>query len=125
MGLAVGDDGTGLVTPLEVVSYDGRTAAAALIAETARRQRADLVVIGVPTLADGSVGPAARRSHALAEAVGELGLEVVLQGEYLTTDEAKRRARSAGRGRRAPVDDIAAQVILEEFLARRPPSAEA
>jgi putative Holliday junction resolvase len=125
MGLAVGDDRTGLVTPLEVVPYEGRSAAAEHIAETARHRGADRVVIGEPRLADGSTGPAARRSHALAEAVRELGLEVVLQGEFLTTDEARRRARSAGRGRREPVDDIAAQVILEEFLAHGPSSAGA
>ena len=82
-------------------------------------------MIGLPTLEDGSAGPAARRSHALAEAVRELGIEVVFQGEFLTTDEAKRRARSIGRPPRAPVDDLAAQVILEEYLATKRRAAEA
>jgi len=41
----------------------------------------------------------------------------VLQGEFLTTNEARRRARAAGRSPRRPVDDIAAQILLEEHLA--------
>ena len=124
MGLAVGDDSTGVVSPMEVVSYEGRVSAARYIAETARRIDAGRVVIGLPTLEDGSLGPAARRSQLLAEIVGELGLDVALQSEFLSTDEARRRAGSVGRRRGQPVDDIAAQVILEEYLATRTSSAE-
>jgi putative Holliday junction resolvase len=117
IGLAVGDDGTGVVTPLEVVAYDGAAAAAQLIAEAARRLAAGCVVVGLPTLADGSAGPAARRSCLLAEHLRTLGVEVVLQSEFLSTDEARRRARAAGRPRSGWVDDLAAQVLLEEYLA--------
>jgi putative Holliday junction resolvase len=117
IGLAVGDDGTGVATPLEVVAYDGAAAAAQLIAEAARRLAAGCVVVGLPTLADGSTGPAARRSRLLAEHLRTLGVEVVLQSEFLSTDEARRRAREAGRPRSGWVDDLAAQVLLEEFLA--------
>jgi putative Holliday junction resolvase len=117
VGLAVGDDQTGLVSPLEVAASRGTAAAASLIVDAAARVGAGLVVIGVPTLADGSSGPAARRSEVLADAVRQLGLEVVLQSEYLTTHEARRRARTAGRAGGKPVDDIAAQIILEDYLA--------
>jgi putative transcription antitermination factor YqgF len=117
MGLAVGNDRTGTASPLEVVPYGGAPAAARHIAETAERLGAGRIVLGLPTLADGSVGPAARRSERLAEELAELGLDVVLQGEYLSTDEARRRARAAGRPPRQAVDDLAAQVILEEYLA--------
>lgn len=117
MGLAVGDDQTGFVSPLEVVASEGTAAVAELIVDTAARVGASLVVIGVPTLADGSSGPAARRSELLAQMVRELGVEVVLQSEYLTTHEARRRARSAGRPAGGPVDDLAAQIILEDYLA--------
>ncbi len=77
----------------------------------------ELVVIGLPTAADGTDTPACGRSRALAGALTEAGLRVVLQPELLTTDEARRRARAAGRRPRSPVDDLAAQVILEEFLS--------
>ena len=120
MGLAVGDDVTGVVSPLDVVSYPGAAGAAALIAETAKTVGAQVVVVGLPARADGSTGSAAERSHKIARELRTLGHEVELQSEYLTTNEARRRARSAGRRANRPVDDIAAQVILEEYLVTRP-----
>jgi putative Holliday junction resolvase len=117
MGLAVGDDTTGTVSPLEVVPYRGTEAAAHTILDTAARLQAGCVVLGLPARADGTVGGAARRTEELAAALRRLGLDVATQREFLTTDEARRRARAAGRRARDPVDDIAAQVILEEYLA--------
>jgi len=117
MGLAVGDGLTGVVSPLEVVSYRGAQAAARFLADAAERLGAGCIVLGLPTLANGSVGPAARRTEVLAAELRALGLEVDFQGEFLSTDEARRRARAAGRPPGRPVDDLAAQVILEEYLA--------
>jgi len=126
MGLAVGDDTTGVTSPLEIVPYEGVKRAAQQIAALASKVGAARVVLGLPTLEDGTRGPASRRTDRLAEALEVLGVEVALQSEFLSTDEARRRARTAGRPPRQPVDDIAAQVILEEHLATRSaaPSAE-
>ena len=120
MGLAIGDDTTGVASPLEIVAYAGVNQAAQQIADMASKIGAARVVLGLPTLEDGSRGPASRRTDRLAEALKALGIEVALQSEFLSTDEARRRARAAGRPTRQPVDDIAAQVILEEHLASRP-----
>ncbi len=117
MGLAVGDDQTGVVSPLDVVTSSGIAAAAQIIADTAVKIEATRVVIGLPSSADGLPGPAARRTELLAEAVRKLGLEVALQSEYLSTNEARRRAREIGWPRNRPVDDLAAQIILEDYLA--------
>ena len=126
MGLAVGDDTTGVASPLEIVPYSGIDRAAQQIVTVAAMVGAARVVLGLPTLEDGSRGPASRRTDRLAEALEALGVEVALQSEFLSSDEARRRARAAGRSPRQPVDDIAAQVLLEEHLASRPaaPSAE-
>jgi putative Holliday junction resolvase len=126
MGLAIGDDATGLASPLEVVACDGTTHAARLIADSAIKLDVACVVVGLPVREDGSRAPACRRSEALASELAALGLEVVLQSEFLTTNEARRRARSAGRPKNRPVDDIAAQILLEEFLATQTetPAAE-
>jgi putative transcription antitermination factor YqgF len=86
----------------------------------AEESNASRVVLGLPTLDDGSRGPAARRTERLAEKLAEMGVAVILQNEFLTTNEARRRARAAGRSPRQPVDDIAAQVLLEEYLASHP-----
>jgi len=119
MGLAVGDDTTGVASPLEIVPYEGVDRAAQQIAALASKIGAARVVLGLPSLEDGSRGPASRRTERLAEALEALGVEVALQGEFLSTDEARRRARAAGRPPRQPVDDLAAQVLLEEHLASR------
>ncbi len=119
MGLAVGDDVTGIALPFGIVAYEGADRAAHRIADTAREVDAARVVLGLPTREDGSLSPACRRTEKLQSALAALGIEVVLQSEFLSTDEARRRARAAGRQRNQPVDDIAAQILLEEHLAGR------
>ena len=119
LGLAVADDATGIVTPLEVIPYRGVATAAADIAARVRTHDAQQVVVGLPTTADGEPTAACRRSHALARALHGLGLDTVLQPEYLSTNEARRRARDAGLPRERPVDHLAAQIVLEEYLSTR------
>jgi putative Holliday junction resolvase len=116
-GLAVGDDATGLAGPLAVIDAAGVAEVAHRIAAEVEHLGAAAVVIGLPTGADGAETAACARSHALAIALAELGVETRFQREHLTTNEARRRARSAGRPAAAPVDDLAAQIILEEYLA--------
>jgi putative transcription antitermination factor YqgF len=123
MGLATGDDETGVASPLGVVPYKGVASAARRIAALAEECGASCVILGLPTREDGSRGPAARRTELLADAIAKLGLKVVLQEEFLTTNEARRRARAAGRARHRPVDDIAAQILIEEHLAKSPRSS--
>ena len=126
IGLAIGDDFSGVASPLGIEPYEGADQAARLISRLADDSNAARVVLGLPTLEDGSRAPGARRTERLAEALAKLGVEVVLQAEFLTTNEARRRARDSGRSPRQPVDDIAAQVLLEEYLAthRRPNTGE-
>ncbi len=119
MGLAVGDDITGIVTPLAVVGYDGASAAAKTICQMAREHNTECVVIGLPTSANGELTPACRRSQTLVRELERVGIEVALQREFLTTSEAKRRAREAGIPAGRPFDHLAAQVLLEEYLATR------
>jgi putative Holliday junction resolvase len=117
MGLAIGDDATGVASPLAVMPYEGVDHAARKISAVAEESGATCIILGLPTGEDGSPGSAARRSELLSEAITKLGLKVVLQKEFLTTNEARRRARAVGRSPRQPVDDIAAQILLEEHLA--------
>jgi putative Holliday junction resolvase len=123
LGLAVGDDETGIVSPLGVVEYRGVEAAVETIRAHAQRHGAERFVVGLPTTACGEPTPACRRSHALAESLAAHGLSVEFQSEHLSTNEARRRAREAGLPAGRPVDHLAAQVLLEEFLAARQPPA--
>lgn len=123
VGLAVGDDATRTATPLKVFLYHGAAAAARVIREAAARSAAEVIVVGWPAGADGRPTPACRRSEALLLELEALGLAAVRQAEYLTTDEARRRARAAGAPPSAPVDHLAAQVLLEEYLSSHVGSA--
>jgi putative Holliday junction resolvase len=118
MGMAVGSRSVGVVTPLVVVPYQGAERAADEIVRRAEAAGAGTVVIGRPTDADGRDTGACRRSDAIAEALEGSGLAVAFQREYLTSNEARQRARDAGRRSSDPIDDLAAVVILEEYLAR-------
>lgn len=117
VGIAVGDDETGLASPVAVIPYRGVLATSeALCCEVARFEAAS-VVIGLPTDVNGEETAACRRSRALAAAIEDAGVRTSFQPEYLTTHEARERARLCGRPREAAIDDLAALVLLEEFLA--------
>jgi putative Holliday junction resolvase len=80
------------------------------------------VVVGLPLNMDGSEGRQAARVRAFAERLGAyLGLPVELWDERLTTVEAERTLRAAGLSRarrRVLVDQEAAAIILQSYLAR-------
>ncbi|HHQ48721.1 MAG TPA: Holliday junction resolvase RuvX [Acidobacteria bacterium] len=116
IGLAIGNDVTATATALEVVPYGGVAEAVRRIVQMAEEQGAGTLVLGLPLDVDGKETAACARSHKLRAALEALGWRVELQAEYLTSNEARRRAREAGLPRRAPIDHLAAQVLLEEFL---------
>ena len=118
IGLALGDSTTGVVSPLKVCVYEGCSHTALLLRDIVKELQVAIVVVGLPTNADGEETPACRRSHVLKTALTALGLVVELAPEHLSTREARQRAREAGRPASQPVDDIAAQVVLEDFLWR-------
>ncbi len=119
MGLAWADATRGIIVPDTVVAYEGIGRAVELICRLVRERAAELVVLGLPTDADGRETPACRRTHRLAGELMAHGCSVALQPEYLTTNEARRRARRAGLPRGAHVDHLAAQIILEDYLSGR------
>jgi putative Holliday junction resolvase len=80
------------------------------------------LVVGLPLNMDGTEGPQARRVRVFAERLGShLGLPIELWDERLTTFEAEAALRDAGvpsSKRRVLVDQEAAAIILESYLAR-------
>ncbi len=116
-GVAQGDDEIGLATPLEIVTVTSLSAAVLAIVEMVKSVGAVKVVIGLPTNVDGEETEACARSRAVARELEAHGISTVLQPEFLSTNEARRRARQASRRKGQPVDDLAAQVILEEFFS--------
>ena len=121
IGIAVSTGG--LALPLATLHRTGDAQAVTAIAELARSERATGLVVGEPRRLDGSIGDAARRARALAARLAEAtGLPCRLVDESLTSRAAEERLRQAGVDpRRHPerVDQVAAQILLEEALAAR------
>lgn len=87
------------------------------------------VIVGLPLNMDGSEGAAAKGAKALAKALEaalkkkELSCEVELWDERLTSFEAEQRTRQQGVAKakaKAFLDSVAAEVLLEDYLASHP-----
>ena len=121
IGLAVSSGG--LALPLETLERRDDAQAIAAVAEVARREGVTGLVVGEPRRLDGTVGDAAKRARALAgRLAAATGLPCRLVDESLTSRAAEERLRQAGIDpRRHPerVDQVAAQILLEEALAAR------
>lgn len=119
VGVAAGDDDSGVVTPLAVLDGRDRRALIDALERLAAERDAEFVV-GLPLRLDGSAQRLTRDARAFAATLQRAtGRAVHLQDETLSTVEAAHLSRDAGRRARTPVDDLAAQVLLQSFLAAR------
>jgi putative Holliday junction resolvase len=111
-----------LALPLRTVPFTSDREAVATIAAAAREEGATALVVGEPLRLDGSRGDAAARARAFAGKLARAsGLPCTLVDERLTSRAAEDRLRAAGVDpRRHPerVDQVAAQILLEEALQR-------
>jgi putative holliday junction resolvase len=120
IGLAISDELGVIANPCGVVKHIARAVDAAAIALIARERNAVRIIVGCPYGAEGEVGPQARKSVRMLEALREqIDLPVELWDEYGSTELA-RSARFAMGARRAKreghMDDLAATVILQSYL---------
>jgi len=111
-----------LALPHSTLARSSDAAAVAAIAEIARDERVTGLVVGEPRRLDGTEGDAARRVHGFARRLeAATGLTCTFIGEALTSRAAEERLRGAGVDpRRHPerIDQVAAQLLLEEALER-------
>jgi putative Holliday junction resolvase len=121
IGLAV-SQGT-LALPLVTVRRSSDEQAIDAIAALAREEGVAALVVGEPRRLDGTSGDAAARVRRFAEKLAlATGLPCTFVDEALTSRDAEARLREAGIDpRRHPerVDQVAAQLLLEEALRRR------
>lgn len=122
VGLARSDPEGILATPVQTLSRDLATAAdLQFIAELAGETAAIDVVVGLPRSLSGAEGRAAAAARRYAEQLAQhvFPATVRLLDERLTTIDAQRVLRSAGRAgraQRAVVDQVAAVLILQAAL---------
>lgn len=128
IGVAVADPSGTIASARRVLARKGHTADAAAVAELARTEAADAVVVGLPLELDGSEGHRARlvlRFVAVLKAVlKDMPGPVTLHtwDERFSTAAAERTLLEAdvSRARRKQaVDSMAAQFILQGWLEAR------
>jgi putative holliday junction resolvase len=125
IGLAISEGS--LALPLTTLQRTTDRAAIVAIVALAHQEGVTGLVVGEPLRLDGSRGDAADRARAFAGKLARVsGLACSLVDERLTSRAAEERLRAAGVDpRRHPerVDQVAAQILLEEALERLPPPA--
>ena len=118
IGLALSDEMQLLASPHAILDRSrGLTAVLDQLLSLVRGEHVERVVVGLPLNADGSEGPQARRARAFAATAERvLQVPVTVWDERLTSQEATAIGRANHRSPRDPVDDIAASLILQDYL---------
>lgn len=107
-------------------SYHTRTRAAddvAAIAALLERERAKVVVVGLPLKRDGSESPQTEKVRAFAALLEASGLRVALQDERFSTKLATQSLMTTAsrkqRQEKGRTDEASAVAILETWLGQR------
>lgn len=125
VGLAVSDPEGIVARPLEVLEGLETEGFASAIAERARDLEVSEIVVGIPLRMNGDRGPEAMAAEEFARRLEE-SVEVPVRrwDERLSTVEAERAMRAAGkdaRAQRGVVDKVAAALVLGAYLESRRP----
>lgn len=122
IGLAISDELLLTARPLATLVRRNRRDDFRRLRELARAEGVARIVVGHPLNMDGTAGPMAAEAARFASRLQkELGLPVELADERLSTWEAARtlkETRSRGKSP-AKADDVAAAVILRQYLQSR------
>ena len=127
LGLALSDELGLTARPLATLERTNRNDDLRRLRELAREHGVALILVGHPVHLDGSSSEMAAEAARFAERVRkQLGLPVEMVDERLSSWEAQqaiaatRRAPGgkAGPARRGELDQVAAAVILRDYLAR-------
>lgn len=121
-GLALSDVSRYLASGIGYVSPGGIVKTADKVAEVAVENKASAVVVGLPKNMDGSEGFRADRAKEFADMLRErLDIPVIMFDERMTTMAASRflnETNTRGAKRKAAVDTLSAQIILQNVLDR-------
>ena len=122
IGLALTDPIGLLATPLRTLSRKGVRADVEALVPTVEERGVAHLVVGMPYELDGSEGRSARLARQVGDALAaRTGLPLHYVDERYSSVEAERRMIASGarrKKRRDIVDQVAAVVILEAWLAR-------
>jgi putative holliday junction resolvase len=127
LGFAVSDEIGVIATPRGLLHRQSYNKDAAAIGDLVEREKAERVIVGLPTGLSGRPTEQTRRAERFAEMLASrLSVPVELWDERLTTVMARRLRPSATRTPEKgaeSVDAVAAALILQSYLDRRSPSS--
>ena len=116
IGVALSDEGRSLATPREVIAFTSFADLIAKLKHIVAEQQVTALLVGHPLSLNGAEGPQAQRVAKAAQRIrAGLQLPLTLWDERLTTVQAQA-LRPARRQRRAPLDHIAAALLLQDYL---------
>ena len=119
-GVAVCDKNEMLASPVCIVEQRNADLLIEKICSLAMEYKAEQLVVGLPKNMDSSEGERAQKCKLFSEALSEkAGLEVVLRDERLSTVYAHNvlnATNTRGKKRKAVVDQVAAVMILQDYI---------
>lgn len=120
IGVAIGDLETRLAHPLETIAEEANAPRFERIAGLIGEWRPAALVVGLPLTLEGEEHEMTQRCRRFANQLhGRYGLPVSLVDERLTSVSAESRLSEAGvygKQRKAVLDSLAAQEILQDYL---------
>ncbi len=118
-GLAVSDISEFLASPQGTIKAEGLKSASAKIAEAAKANGAEKIIVGLPKNMDGSEGDRAKKCRKLAETLSKMGFVTEMADERLSTMAAAQHLNATntrGKKRKDAIDAASAVVILQSYL---------
>jgi putative Holliday junction resolvase len=123
IGIAISDPTQTIALPLTVIKHTSRALDAAMVADLAQQNQAKLIVIGKSMDEDGDPTPQSRYAERLEEAIRQqCDIPIITWDESFSTQEARQARIMMGakrKNRRGHLDEMAAAVILQDYLDAR------
>ena len=121
IGLALSDSGGILASPLTIIDHTTETGDIEAILKIAREREAERIIVGLPRLMNGDVGPQAQKVPGLyrGNARKYTNIPIEYRDERLTTVTAQRLHQETGSKKKKGIiryDAMAAAVILQDYL---------
>lgn len=117
IGVAVGQTLTGTASPAAIIKARDGQPDWQQVEGILKEWRPTLLLVGLPLNMDGSESDFCQRARKFARRLhGRFGLETLMVDERLSTREAKTRSGPRESYREDPIDNLAAQIILESWL---------
>ena len=123
IGVASGNSQTLTTSELDIVRAKNGVPEWQAIQAILQEWRPDLCLVGLPLNMDDSESQLSQRARRFARQIhGRFGYQVDLVDERLSSFEAKSLARESGHKgdyKTAPVDALAARILVEQWLANQ------